>query len=396
MRTKSGLLRYWWAALLGGVAAAVALIVSIIGRSHSDLEVYRFGVDALWGGRDLYGALPLADAGIPLPFIYPPFAAIVLSPLSAVPLGWAVVLLFAVNLVSLGVTLYAVVRSRWSSWRGAVAVAGVATPAALLLEPVRATFGYGQINLPLMGLVAADCLLFRGRYRGIGVGLAAAVKLTPMAFVLFFLVRRDFRATLTAFATFGAATGLGFLVAPSASARYWFDGLGGASGMGGTSFHTNQTVQAVLARFGLESGPATAVWLVVSALLLGLVVLAMRKADSAGALLVNATFALLVSPTSWSHHWVWIAPALLLLVLYGVRSWPWLLAATAVGTIFVLAPFRYYPAFDRPGLEWTVSQHWLGNCYVAAGVLAILAASTWPQMSRMWLSRRSTSRKPLS
>ncbi|QFU87305.1 glycosyltransferase 87 family protein [Amycolatopsis sp. YIM 10] len=380
MLAKSGPLRYWWAVLLGGAVAAVALIRLIIGDSHSDLEIYRFGVDALWSGRDLYGALPLADANIPLPFIYPPFAAIVLTPLAALPLGWAVVLLFAVNLLSLGVTLFAVVRSLWPSWRGALVVTGLATPAALLLEPVRATFGYGQVNLPLMGLVAADCLLFRGRFRGIGVGVAAAVKLTPMAFVLFFLVRRDFRATLTAFGAFGVASGLGFLLAPEASAHYWFNGLGGASGMGGTSFHTNQTVQAVLARFGLDPGPATVVWLLCSALLLALVVLVMRRVEVAPALVLNATFALLISPTSWSHHWVWIAPGLVLVLAYGLRSWPWpglawFGAAGALVALFVFAPFRYYPAFDRPGLEWSTSHHWLGNSYVAVGLLTIFATS---------------------
>ncbi|MBN6033544.1 glycosyltransferase 87 family protein [Amycolatopsis sp. 195334CR] len=389
MLAKSGLLRYWWAVLLGGAVAAILLIRLIIGDSHSDLEVYRFGVDALWSGRDLYGALPLADANVPLPFIYPPFAAIVLTPLAAVPLGWAVVLLFAVNLLCLGVTLFAVVRSLWPSWRGALVVAGLATPAALLLEPVRSTFGYGQVNLLLMGLVAADCLLFRGRYRGLGIGLAAAVKLTPMAFVLFFLVRRDFRATLTAFGTFGVASGLGFLLAPEASAHYWFHGLGGASGMGGTSFHTNQTVQAVLTRFGVDS---TALWVVVAAVLLALVVLAMHRVEAAPALLLNAAFALLISPTSWSHHWVWIAPGLVLVLAYGLRSWPWpglawFGLAGALGALFVFAPFRYYPAFDRPGLEWTAAQQWLGNGYVAVGLLTVLAAAA-VQGRAVWRSWR--------
>ncbi|AXB44393.1 hypothetical protein A4R43_19255 [Amycolatopsis albispora] len=59
MLVKSGPLRYWW-------AFAIRLIS---GDSHSDLKIHRFGVDALWSGRDLYGALPRADAGIPLPAV---------------------------------------------------------------------------------------------------------------------------------------------------------------------------------------------------------------------------------------------------------------------------------------------------------------------------------------
>lgn len=47
------------------------------------------------------------------------------------------------------------------------------------------------------GLVAADCLTCQPRWpRGLLVGIAAAIKLTPAAFVLFFLLRRDYRAAL--------------------------------------------------------------------------------------------------------------------------------------------------------------------------------------------------------
>ncbi|GAA5156562.1 MULTISPECIES: glycosyltransferase 87 family protein [Amycolatopsis] len=76
------------------------------------------------------------------------------------------------------------------------------------LEPVHSTFDFGQVNLLLMGLVTADVLLARRRARGTGVGLAAAIKLTPLAFLLFFLVRRDHRALGTAIATFAGVTGL--------------------------------------------------------------------------------------------------------------------------------------------------------------------------------------------
>ncbi|MEV7554365.1 glycosyltransferase 87 family protein [Amycolatopsis sp. NPDC089917] len=374
--------RAWWP-----VCAFAALVLACVvawattGDSHSDLEIYRFGVDTLWNGGDLYGALPLSDAGIPLLFIYPPFAALMLTPLALVPWTASVFLLFALSLAALGVTFYAVTRTLWPSGdrRKALLVASLAITPALFLEPVRQTLGFGQINLLLMGLVAADCLLARGRYRGIGVGLAAAVKLTPMAFLLFFLVRKDFRGALTSVGTFVAASAVAFAVAPEASARYWFGGLAGASGISGTSFHTNQTLQAVLARFGVES--AKPWWLALTAVLLALVALTMYRSAAVPALLLNATFALLISPTSWSHHWVWIAPALFTTAAFAVlhrrdrrRASAWLAVTGVIATVFVAAPFRYFPAFDRPSQTWTTAQQWLGNCYVLAG-LVFLAAS---------------------
>ncbi|MBE1579829.1 glycosyltransferase 87 family protein [Amycolatopsis roodepoortensis] len=372
--------RTWWP--VGAFAALVlacAVAWATTGASHSDLEIYRFGVDTLWNGGDLYGALPLSDAGIPLLFIYPPFAALVLTPLALVPWNGAVLLLFALSLAALGITFYGITRTLWPSGdrRKALLVASLAITPALFLEPVRQTLGFGQINLVLMGLVAADCLLARGRYRGIGVGLAAAIKLTPMAFLLFFLVRKDFRGALTAMGTFVAASAVAFAVAPEASARYWFGGFAGASGISGTSFHTNQTLQAVLARFGVESA-AKPLWIVLTGVLLVLVAVTMYRSAAVPALLLNATFALLVSPTSWSHHWVWIAPALFTTAAYVAlrhRAMLWLAVTGAGATIFVAAPFRYFPAFDRPGQTWTTAQQWLGNCYVVAGLLFLVVAA---------------------
>ncbi len=383
----------WSLGALAALVLACAVAWATAGDSHSDLEIYRFGVDTLWSGGDLYGALPLSEAGIPLLFIYPPFAALVLTPLAAVPWTGAVLLLFALSLAALGITFYAITRSLWPSGdrRKALLVASLAITPALFLEPVRQTLGFGQINLLLMGLVAADCLLARGRYRGIGVGLAAAIKLTPMAFLLFFLVRKDFRGALTAMGTFVAASAVAFAVAPEASARYWFGGFAGASGISGTSFHTNQTLQAVLARLGAD--PAKPWWLIATGVLLVLVTLTMYRSAVVPALLLNATFALLISPTSWSHHWVWIAPALLTTAAYVVLhrrnhrlALTWLAITGVAATIFVAAPFRYFPAFDRPGQTWTTAQQWLGNCYVLAGLVflavsAVLALRKGPRCS---------------
>lgn len=368
----------WWFGVVAATAVACVVALLTAGASHSDLEVYRFGVDTLRNGGDLYGALPLSEAGVPLLFIYPPFAALVFTPLAVLPWTGSVIALFALSLASLGLTFYAILRTLRpdADRRKALFIASLAITPALFLEPVRQTLGFGQINLLLMGLVATDCLLAPRRYRGIGVGLAAAIKLTPMAFLLFFLVRKDFRAAATAAGTFGAATGIAFLVVPDASARYWFGGLAGASGISGTSFHTNQTLQAVLARLDVGPAAATATWLTLTCVLLVLVTVTMYHSAAVPALTLNATFALLISPTSWSHHWVWVAPALFTTATYSVlhrrdsrTALAWLALTGGAATIFVAAPFRYFPAFDKPGQDWTTAQQWLGNCYVLAGLL---------------------------
>ena len=95
---------------------------------------------------------------------------------------------------------------------------------ALLTEPVQQTLALGQVNLLLMLLVVADLLTpdaLRGRTRwwhGIGIGLAAGVKLTPLIFIPYLLLVRRYRQAATAAGVFAATVALGYAVLPRDSA----------------------------------------------------------------------------------------------------------------------------------------------------------------------------------
>jgi alpha-1,2-mannosyltransferase len=165
-------------------------------------------------------------------------AAIVLSPQAVVPMAVAG---FALTLASIALT-WVVLRvftrslsSRLGLWR--------LLPAALELEPVRATLNFGQVNIALMALVAADCLHPEPRWpRGALVGLAAAVKLTPMAFILLFLIRNDRRAASTAAVWIGAVTGTGIILDWHDSVRYWTSVVINTSRPGSPAFVSNQAI----------------------------------------------------------------------------------------------------------------------------------------------------------
>ncbi|WP_306359745.1 glycosyltransferase 87 family protein [Nocardia sp. CC227C] len=347
-----------------------------------DLQVYRLGVDTLRHGGDLYGQLPQTTIGIGLPFIYPPFAALVLMPFALVPWPVAAVAFFVTSVAALAVTLYVVARRIWPEARRrrlAVFVTACATPLALLLEPARSTLDFGQVNLLLMALVAADCLVEKPRWRrGVLIGIAAAVKLTPAAFVLYFLIRRDYRAAATAAVTGAAATAVTFLVLPRSSIDYWFGGLGNASGLSGSAFHTNQSIQAVLTRLSVHKPLSTILWLAIAAALLALVVAAMRRAVDHPPLVlaVNAVFTLLVSPISWSHHWIWIAPALLAMIGYATRlPWRrgigWYAAIAVTAAIYVIGPQNWLPDGEHRETSWTPWQHFIGNTYIWWSLLLV-------------------------
>lgn len=381
--------RYWVP-----LAAVLALAAEFPWRfeAHLDLEVYRLGVQAWWNGRDIYGLLPPVQNGTHLPFIYPPFAVLALGILAVLPWAPSVLMLFAANLLCLGGTLFLVTRRAWPSGGrlGALLAATAALPVAMALEPLRETFAFGQVNLLLMGLVAADCLTARPRWpRGIGVGLAGAIKLTPLAFVLFFLVRKDYRAAGRSLLAAVAATALGFVISPRGSIEYWFGGLAGAGGLSGSPYRANQGLAAVLTRLGLPPEAAKLCGFALAAVLLVVAVAAMHRAEP--------VVALLASPISWSHHWVWVAPALLVMVIHGARhareqGWRaaagWWGSAVVTATVCVVAPFRYVSAHDEPGMTWTALEQLPGNAYALLGTFLLGAGAL-----RAWRAHRQAARR---
>jgi alpha-1,2-mannosyltransferase len=173
---------------------------------------------------------------------------------------------------------------------------------------------------------------------------------------------------------------VGFVVAPAQSWEFWSDPAGGVSG---SPFFTNQTFEAMLVRAGVDGTPRTVAWLLLSAGLLALAVPAIRRAPAPLALVTLAAVGLLVSPTSWSHHWVWVAPALLVAAAtaWSKRSAAWTVATVAMAAVFVVAPHQFvHPRGGEQELTWTPLQQFVDGTYVWFTVLLIVL---------LWFARRS-------
>ncbi|RRO20015.1 DUF2029 domain-containing protein [Saccharopolyspora rhizosphaerae] len=341
-------------------------------ESAIDYQVYRWAVHTWLSGGDIMNTAPTVSIGRVLPWVYPPFALAPLAPLALLPFSVGLVVLYLLDLLAIGGSLYLVLRRLWPAVgaRGAVAVAMALLPLTLFLEPVYSSFGLGQVNILLMGMVLADCLAESPRWpRGTLIGIAAAIKLTPAAFVLFLVVRRDYRAAVVAVATAGLATLSGFALNFSAAVDYWF-GKGPAHGVSGSAFHTNQSIMGALSRFEMPALAQNALWLVLSVSVTVAVLFVFRRVEPTLAVSANALLALLISPTSWSDHWVWCAPGLLVLLGYAVRrrSTGWLVTAGWTLVTVLAAAFNWMPS----GPPWDVVAHLFGNPYAVLGLLLVL------------------------
>ncbi|MFD5830186.1 glycosyltransferase 87 family protein [Lentzea sp. NPDC060358] len=358
----------------GAVMVATLAYVMIRPPGWSlDLRVYRNGGAAFLQDLPLYVegfAKPLG--GPDLPFTYPPIAAVLFALLAIVPLGVAI---FAVALANLAMlTGLCLIAAQRVVGRGPDAVTwGLGAAAvASVFDPLRETLWFGQVNLLLGLLVMADCLLERTRWwpRGALIGLAAAIKLTPAFFALFFVARRQWKPVFVSIASFFFFGLVGFLVSFGDAKEYWTHALLDPGRVGRLTYASNQAVRGMLARFGLENGAQVAVWLVASLLVVAAVWWLASRLGDVEAFFVVALGGLLISPVSWGHHWVWIAPALVLLARPALRR-HW--ASWVVVAVFAVGPHWLFPRDNDVERDWSWWQQLVGNLYVLVGIAVLVA-----------------------
>jgi alpha-1,2-mannosyltransferase len=196
----------------------------------------------------------------------------------------------------------------------------------LWTEPVQRALFLGQVEIVLMALIVWDlCQPDRRPWKGAVTGLAAAIKLVPLLFIVYLLLTRRFKQAAVAAGTFVVTIIIGFAVLPSASVKWWLDGYffqAGRTGFVGSQ--QNQSLRGIITRGVGSVNGAMAPWLVlallVGALGLAAAVVLYRRGLTFAGLMACALTALLVSPISWDHHWVWIAPGLALIIDAGVRA----------------------------------------------------------------------------
>lgn len=442
---------------------------------HIDLDVYWKGGATILDGGDLYNtSLPVG--GITLPFTYPPISALLFGILTWIPLDVAAVinyfltvavtywLLVQVFTILLGRTAVGCAVSAAASAAGGSAISAgaagnnaggttgtaapsrsldneaavyrttfaelnptllafAALPIALLIEPVCSTLSFGQINIYLMALVALDLLLPRTRWpRGLWVGLAAAVKLTPAVFGLYFLIRKQWTAALTCVASALVWTGLAWVIRPSDSREYWFVTLHDPSRIGGLAYSGNQSLRGMIARFTADTHLQAQVWVAVSVVAFIIAAAAMWRLErlreatawgvqvrgaagettaAAGAARggsvagpsssvitlvqasVNSLVALLISPVSWSHHWVWFLAIIPVCIAAAVRTRHWVPTSLAIaGSLFVtvLQFHWFFPHSDNKELQWNLLQKILGSDFVVYGVFFLIAVLWIPRV----------------
>lgn len=294
------------------------LVAAAARHGFFDLRVY-YGAINFWirdDGQIYDYLLPQTEYG----FTYPPFAAIVMAPMALVNWHVAITISVMISIFSMFAVIYWLVgpiveRKGWPRWFAFAITAEL----VVVFEPVRETINFGQVNLILVAVVAADVLfLLRSNHRfaGVGIGLATAIKLTPGVFIIYLLVTRRWRAAGIATGTVAAATWLAATIAPDASRVFWTDAVWNTDRVGSTAFVSNQALNGIVSRLN-PVDPSTSLWAALVLAAFAIWMMRVRRAvdarDEPTALALTGVFSCLISPITWVHHLVWALPAVILL-----------------------------------------------------------------------------------
>lgn len=377
-----------WARTFVLIAAIAALIYSLFRKTAGsvmlDLEVYRMGSASLVNGNDNLYSLVHYWKDLTLLYTYPPFSTVVFAPISFGSATLATQMMGAIIICALARASWLLGSHMAAASRGSALTLSLAIfTLGLAGEPGRSALGLGQVATILAWLLVEDWLgLGRGRrLGGVLTGIATGIKLVPAIYIAAYAVLGQWRRAGLAGMTFLATAVVGAVLLPVSSRLFW-TGVGfDASRVGDVATPGNQSLKALAWR--TVPPESRIAWWMFFSLVVGCVwIYLIRGYDRAGdvvaVVLLTGLAGLLVSPVSWSHHWVWLAPTAIWLWLtsglsarFSLKLSGRVITCGAVGAM-VLGPAL--PEQSLQELGWAPLQWLIGDSYVLIGVLVLLWA----------------------
>ena len=280
--------------IAAAAAAAIGLLdafLLVVTGEHQvvDFRPYYTAAEAVLRGETLYPAVDDTTLGSGRAYVYPPLTAIVVIPLSLLPVSVAEGIVVLGGALAVIATLLAVGVRDWRCY-----------VIAFCWMPVLSAVQLGNVTV-FLGLAAA--LAWRFRYRdlptSISIGATLAIKLFLWPLIIWLVATRRLRAALFAsafgaglFAVSWAVVGFeGMVDYPDLLRR-----LQGEVELG------SYAAYVVVLDAGAPSWVARAVWLALGLALLGSVLIVGRRGGDRTAFILAIVAALALTPIVWLHY----------------------------------------------------------------------------------------------
>ncbi len=329
-----------------------------------DLQIYLDSAERLRHGQSLYEvrySFPERASDFELQYLYPPALAALLAPVSFIPRP-TLILLWQLGLVA-ALTASAVILSRLvcSTIPNAAQRLSplIVFPFLAFWPPTLDGILWGQVNgyiLLLLVGAAYSATCRDDRASGIAVGLAAALKGTPIVLAIPLLVHRRWRALAWCVGA-GIAAHLPLLAYQNglhAIPEFIATTREIASGHVVNDPNYDYSLRRVVSMF-MEASPSLLSACSLGMMLLFLLVTALQQRNSTslsresdtlcGLQMVSAIpVMMLISPLVWFHHLVWLFPVFLITKACSASA---IIRCVAVGSYILLTPLLYVHVFIR-------------------------------------------------
>lgn len=361
-----------YAFIIFSVAFSIFTVVRILFtfQLFDFVNVYYPSIQDILHSRNLYHN-PLTDVN------YPPTTFLFLFPFGLIPIEVAqkiwTILSFSALIGSIFVILKAVTKKL------PLLTFLLIYSFAMLSFPVKFTFGMGQINLILLFLLSLCFLSYQRKksyLAGIFLGVACAIKLTPVFLLLFFLRKRAFRVVASVLVTILSVFILAMLLFGQTLIWQYFTSVLPNIPTVGNSVYYNQALTGFLARMAIPNDIAGIInYLFFAILLVTSFVLTSPKTQKPLSELMEygifITVILIGAGLSWQHHFVLlIIPYTALFLSILVKKEKLLLLSLLLFLSYLLVAFNIKNPEAFSGFSRIVLSHVLYGAIVLYFLLA--------------------------
>jgi hypothetical protein len=250
-------------------------------------------------------------------YLYPPLIALLMMPITLLPVEIAYRLWVVIQAASLFVSIYFLARNlpmlgKWA-WPLLLIL-------ALNMYPVYLAIDIGQVNmLVLLSLALTIHFARRGQllWAGVWIGVGAMIKVVPLVLIGFFFLQKRWMVLIGALISVVALFGVAMLVAGPNTVMSFFSSTLSSTIPSQVAIPANASIHGLIYRLTTTLGVpeiGTAVRWVLVLLCLGTVSLFSLKTYElpsapflvAMSLWITAIF--IISPTTWEHNLPWMIP----------------------------------------------------------------------------------------
>lgn len=360
-----------------------------------DFPIFYDASSMLWDKLNFYKFLTLSSG----PFNYPPTSFLFLWWLGLLPFDLAGAIWNLASVGSLVLSIYLILKiasKKVNFWLLGFSTLIFTIP----FFPVKHNLASGQINnFILLFTVSSIFLYFKGKKR-LSAGMlafGAGIKLVPAVFLLFFLIKRDFRTIAWFIVSLVLLEVVALILIPWEMQKVYFtEVFFQGFPLSGKEIYYNQSLLGFLARAFDQETTVRIFQYALSAVLVFITLIRGQKISDIRAISAVSCLYLILHPLAWQHHFVFAVVPIILLGTDIIRSKidlldrkKWLLFFFFIFSYILIAWNIKQPQLVSQEFHFFLSHQFFG--VLILWVIALFKENFWKVLAIIWMASLTVS-----